>query len=163
MLRTFLITLFASVSLSTPAFAHDAFLHDSSIAVHDVETVHHDEQSVVRDVESVDRDISDAERVARDADSADRETDSLFSDAERADGLLHEDEHYDNLVHDEREAQKAECDRLEFEYYLRHPPGTKPEGLRGLHGCALYRADARWHDEHPNVLSVLGDNIDLIP
>lgn len=165
----FALVLFASVSLSTPAFADDALLHDSSAAIHDIETAHHDEHSAVREVESADRDISDVDHAARDLDSADRETDDLFSDAERADGLLHDDVHEDEHTDDERpndderKAEQLECDRLEFEYYLRHPPGTKPSGLRGLHGCALYRADARWHDEHPNVVSVLGDNIDLIP
>jgi hypothetical protein len=175
--RAYLAIAIASVSLAMPAKAAanaDDPITDIQHVDHDATAVTHDAESVDRDVkeaESVDRDVKDAEKIGRDVDDADRETDSLFDDAERADGLLHDDNALDDHPHDDenttddnpdklaRDAEKAECDRLEFEYLLRHPPGTKPSGLRGLHGCALWRADARWHDEHPDVISVLGDNI----
>lgn len=164
MFRIVIAVLFASASLAGSASAHDALLHDSTTAVRDVEHVHHDEQDVSR----VERDLADVEHGAHDVTEADHETATLVHDAMHDDGLLHDDKpsEDDRAREDDKrahEAEKIECDRLEFEYYLRHPPGTKPEGLSGLHGCALYRADAHYHDTHPNVVSVLGDNIDLMP
>jgi hypothetical protein len=158
--------LFASISLTATAAANDAILHDSETIVHDGESIHHDEERASDDLSALDRDFRDVDRVGHDVDKADEETSSLVDDAERADGLLDDEHVHDDREHErdhENEASRLECDRLEFDYYLRHPPGTKPSGLRGLHGCALWRADARWHDEHPQVVSVLGDNIDLIP
>lgn len=73
-------------------------------------------------------------------------------------------EHVDELSkmeHELSDVKKVECDRLHIEYSLRHPPGTKPKGLRGLHGCALFRQDAQFHDIHPNVVSVLGANFHI--
>lgn len=159
-MRLAMIIALASVSLAMPS---QAIAHNDD-PITDIEHVDHDVQNVTHDVESADRDVKDIERAGHDLDKADRETDDIFNTVEHDDGLLddhphddaNEDDNPDKLV---RDAEKAECDRLEFEYLLRHPPGTKPSGLRELHGCALWRADARWHDEHPDVISVLGDNI----
>jgi hypothetical protein len=162
-MKLFLTILIASASLFIApgiADAHEAILHDTESSVQDVEHVDRDVSKADRDIEHIDRDVKDGDKAISDAD---RETDSLFTDAEHDDGLLDDHPHDDVDEHEDddlaRDAEKAECDRLEFEYLLRHPPGTKPSGLRGLHGCALWRADARWHDEHPDVISVLGDNI----
>ena len=169
MRRYLILALFASVSLTTPASAHDGLLHDASAGIHDLQTAHRDERRLSKDAKALEHDIMATDHVAHDADKADRETASLVHDAMRADGLLH-DNHKESerkrIEGDkakERELRKAECDRLEFDYYLRHPPGTKPEPLGGVHGCTLYRADAHYHDTHPAMLSVFGDNIYLKP
>jgi hypothetical protein len=167
--RYLILALFASVSLTTPASAHDGLLHDASAGIHDVETAHRDEQRASRGARKLERDVMATDHAARDANKADRETASFVHEAMRVDGLLHEDhkESERKRAEDdrakERELRKAECDRLELDYYLRHPPGTKPESLGGVHGCALYRADAHYHDTHPAMLSVFGDNIYLKP
>jgi hypothetical protein len=162
-----LLVMLASVSLVTTCKAYPALADEPLTAVHDVERAHDDERALRRDTSDVERDIGDAEHIAHDATAADRETDSLFHDALTDDGILHDDDKVredDERAHERiDETKQLECDRLEFEYYLRHPPGTKPESLGNLHGCALYRADAHYHDTHPNIISVLGDNIDLMP
>lgn len=103
----------------------------------------------------------------------DHELSKLFRDARHDIGIpnIH---HHDNNDHHgselskfaellglDKKLKKDECDRLHVEYTFRHPPGTKPEGLKGSHGCTLWKRDAHFHDVHPNVVSVLGANFDI--
>lgn len=136
---------------------------------------HAERPHLLHDIEAISHDVHAVEHTGHELSKVDHETHSLWSDAERVDGLLpsihHESDSHpledaerdlrdaekaDNVYND---AQRAECDRLHAEYTLRHPPGTKPQGLKGKHGCSLYKQDAHYHDEHPDMVSVLGANM----
>lgn len=69
----------------------------------------------------------------------------------------HDEEH----IHELSKVKEDECKRLHLEYSFRHPPGTKPESSKGSHGCHLWKEDAHWHDEHPQVITILGNSFSL--
>lgn len=152
--------------MAAAAHAEDPLVTGTEDATHAVEDAHHDEKAVVHDVESVDKDVKDADRAVKDAEDLDKGVDD-FAAADDALLGMHDDvngdsrnnESEEDPLRDEQELEQAECDRLEIEYYFRHPPGTKPSSLSGLHGCALYRQDAHYHDTHPDHVAILGDNI----
>lgn len=62
--------------------------------------------------------------------------------------------HHHHRRHHVRWRMEAGCAMQHVAYTLRHGV-NKPRSLRGLHGCRLYAADARYHSRRPTARSVV--------